>query len=375
MVNELLLGLKSLWPVDSQWKEVSLWPACFSVVARVTNSFLCGEPLCRNEEYLQSLEAQSTALFGGATLISITPKIFRPITGYLVKLWCTYHAKKVTKICRPYIEKRISETRLGNNSEHKADSLTDGLRLVINGATSRNDPAQLAVDLISDRLTITNNVTLYSVTFTVFHAILCLASSDPSLGYIESLREECQNALNASNGKWTLEAVRRLKLVDSAIRESMRMVSFSSLAISRTVIDPEGIAVNCGDADVIIPPGTMVALPIESIHRDESIYPDANKFDLFRFISRERQDDKTKPAFYTNTKPTTSADDVFYGFGTTSHPCPGRFLAVHEMKLILAHLVLNYDIEYTQMDFQPSNLLAMKVPKTDIKLRVRARNV
>lgn len=47
MVNELALGLKSLWPVDSQWKEVSLWPACFNVVARVTNSFLCGEPLCK----------------------------------------------------------------------------------------------------------------------------------------------------------------------------------------------------------------------------------------------------------------------------------------------------------------------------------------
>lgn len=112
---------------------------------------------------------------------------------------------------------------------------TDGLQLIIDEAISRNDPTQLAVDLISDRLTITNNVTLYSVTFTVFHAILCLASSEPSLGYIEAIREECQNALNASNGKWTLEAVRRLKLVDSAIRESMRMVSFSSLAISRTV--------------------------------------------------------------------------------------------------------------------------------------------
>lgn len=43
-------------------------------------------------------------------LISITPKFLRPVTGYLVALWCAYYARSFAKICAPYIEARIRET-------------------------------------------------------------------------------------------------------------------------------------------------------------------------------------------------------------------------------------------------------------------------
>lgn len=140
------------------------------------------------------------------------------------------------------------------------------------------------------------------------------------------------------------------------------------------MIDPEGIAVKHDQKDIVIPRGTILGLPIESIHYDESYYKDAKKFDLFRFVSLDEQNDKSGSKSYTNFKPTASADDLFYGFGTTKNPCPGRFLAVHMMKLILAVLILKYDIQHTQADYQPGNLLAMKVPKTDIKLKVRSRS-
>jgi cytochrome P450 len=45
---------------------------------------------------------------------------------------------------------------------------------------------------------------------------------------------------------------------------------------------------------VTIPAGTMVALPLFAIHRDEEIYPDAHKFDGFRFSKlRENEGDAT----------------------------------------------------------------------------------
>lgn len=106
---------------------------------------------------------------------------------------------------------------------------------MIDEALSRNDPAQLSTRLIADRLIITNNVTLHGVAFTAHHLILCLVSSDPSLGYIDALRKECSTTLQAAGGRWNLEAVRKLKLLDSTIRESMRMVPFASVAMARTV--------------------------------------------------------------------------------------------------------------------------------------------
>lgn len=58
---------------------------------------------------------------------------------------------------------------------------------------------------------------------------------------------------------------------------------------------------------------------------------------------------------------------------SASRSCPGRFLAVHETKLIVAYLLTNYDIEYTKAKPQVTNLLAMKVPKMDALIRVRKR--
>lgn len=111
----------------------------------------------------------------------------------------------------------------------------DGLQLIIDEAISRNDPTQLSTRLIADRTIIMNDVSLHGITFTVHHLLLCLVTSDPSLGYIEALREECKNALAEHGGKWCLQAVRSLKIMDSTIRESMRVTPFGSIAMVRTV--------------------------------------------------------------------------------------------------------------------------------------------
>ncbi|KAI1352840.1 cytochrome P450 [Xylaria sp. FL0043] len=344
MVTEIANGLNSTWGTDTAWKEVPVWKACFHVITRATNAALCGAPLCSNPEYLQCLEGQSTAFFAGGTLISITPGFLRPATGYFVRLWCLCYSKRFARICGPYIEQRIQETKDRISGKESRSPKTDALQLIIDEAISRNDSAQLSTNLIADRILITNNVTLHGVTFTVQHLLLCLTSSDPSLGYIESLRAECQNALDYTGGSWNLEAVRSLKLLDSAIRESMRIAPFASIAMARTVVDPQGIEIVQADsAPVLLPTGTMVAVPIE------------------------------KSTKYTTSKPATTADDRFFGFGSSKNPCPGRFLAVHEIKLILAHILLNYELHRAEWNPRLPSILAMKVPKLNATIRVRRR--
>lgn len=90
-------------------------------------------------------------------------------------------------------------------------------------------------------------------------------------------------------------------------------------------------------------------------------------------MSRSPVDAEAETSDPTNVKPTTSADDIFFGFGTSKNPCPGRFLAVHMIKLIIAHMLLNYDIQPVEGQPQLSNMLAMKVPDTKVKLKVRRR--
>ncbi|KAI6085424.1 cytochrome P450 [Hypoxylon rubiginosum] len=358
LVTELAAGFESLWGTELDWREIPLWKACFGVVARVTNRSLCGVPLCRDENYLNLLQDQSASVFGGAILINSVPSFIKPFMGQLVRWWCSYYSRKVDKICIPYIEKRIYETtditaKAGNDTEK------DGLQLIIDETLSRGDPSLLDAKLISDRLLVTNNASVHSVTLTVHNLVMDLATSDPSMGYVEALREECREAFNSAGGVWTLNAVRKLKLVDSAIRESMRICPFGSVTMARTVMDPSGIEIKYGDSKVNLPRGTTVALPMEAIHFDEGIYPNAHRFDPFRFANLE--------------KPATLTDDQFLGFGSSKSPCPGRFLAVHQMKLIMAHMLLNYDIDYTGKRPELTSLVGMKVPRTDIVVRVRRR--
>jgi cytochrome P450 len=68
--------------------------------------------------------------------------------------------------------------------------------------------------------------------------------------------------------------------------------------------------------DVAIPAGTLLALPVHSVHMDEEIYPKAHKFDGFRFLKlREKEGDGIMVARHQLV--TTSP--VLLGFGLGRH--------------------------------------------------------
>lgn len=91
---------------------------------------------------------------------------------------------------------------------------------------------------VAHRLLLVNDISLHSTSFTVQNVILDLFSSDPELGYVDALRDEAASVLAKSNGVWTRDAVRDLKLIDSMIRESMRLNPFAIVGLPRTVSCP-----------------------------------------------------------------------------------------------------------------------------------------
>ena len=67
------------------------------------------------------------------------------------------------------------------------------------------------------------------------NVILDLFSSNPSLKYVDALRDEAASVFANAGGLWTRDAVRELKLIDSTIRESMRLNPFAIVGLPRTV--------------------------------------------------------------------------------------------------------------------------------------------
>lgn len=89
-----------------------------------------------------------------------------------------------------------------------------------------------------------------------------------------------------------------------------------------------------------IPSGTKLEFPTFAIHRDSEFFVDATEFDGFRFLRLRQEDDKDGGKHhYVSAR----RDMLGWGFGKTA--CPGRFLADIEIKLIVAFILMNYDIK------------------------------
>lgn len=126
-------------------------------------------------------------------------------------------------------------------------------------------------------------------------------------------------------------------------------------------MDPHGISLDYGNDNdkFTVPKGTVIATTLDAIHRDERLYTDPDKFNPFR----------DAPDF----KSAVSLDDGFLGFGYGRHACPGRFFAVNEMKLMIAHMVLHYDVEYVGRRPELTGVVWLKVPYNQGRVRVRRR--
>ncbi|KAF9254471.1 cytochrome P450, partial [Marasmius fiardii PR-910] len=69
-------------------------------------------------------------------------------------------------------------------------------------------------------------------------------------------------------------------------------------------------------------------------------YPSPDSFNPTRFYDmRAQEGESVKHQFVTPTP-----DWVVFGSG--KHACPGQFFAVNELKAMLSHVLLNYDVKF-----------------------------
>jgi cytochrome P450 len=91
----------------------------------------------------------------------------------------------------------------------------------------------------------------------------------------------------------------------------------------------------------LIPKGTFVAVPSYAMHHDENIYADPHEFQGARFEKMRGQLSPGEAARHQMIS--TNPEYLLFGYGR--HACPGRFFAVNELKVILSHVVVHYDVK------------------------------
>ena len=87
-----------------------------------------------------------------------------------------------------------------------------------------------------------------------------------------------------------------------------------------------------------VPKGTSLAFA-NDLRLAPEMYPDPETFDGYRFQRMREDPEEAKLAPFTKTRTSHLA------FGHGKHACPGRFLSCDEVKLILCHVLLKYDLK------------------------------
>lgn len=118
-----------------------------------------------------------------------------------------------------------------------------------------------------------------------------------------------------------------------------------------------------------IPKGTTLQVAASAIHINEANYPEPNKFDPFRFVDKTKKENKGRKVDLVSTH----TDYVAFGHGR--HSCPGRFFVANELKLMLAHIIMTYDVKLDPEGERPKNVSfitsCIPNPKGEVMFRKR----
>jgi len=199
----------------------------------------------------------------------------------------------------------------------------------------QRDQKELTQRMMSMNFTATHTS---SLSFT--HALYWLAASPQ---YVPELRQEVDSAVREYG--WTKDAINDMLKVDSFIKESMRITGLSASTMQRKAT--KDVILSNGTH---LPRGASIAVNSWSIHHDPEIYPKPFDFDPFRFSRRvEGGDSVIRNAFTT-----AGSEFLFWGAGT--HVCAGRYFASQELKAMLAHIVMHYDVKFENDGARPDDI-------------------
>ena len=375
--DEVQVSMDQTWGLDTKtWKEIGIWENMMMIIPRLTNRMMIGLPICRNEDFLNSMTGFAMNVITYASLyLRLMPRFLRPILGPLVTMPNTRHWRNTTKYTLPIINERLANfKRKQEDPSFQWDEPNDYISWHISLATAEGRHDELTPDMISRRLMPLNFAAIHTTALTLTNVIFDLLSSPFSSEWLEGIREEAERTLAEEGGQWTKAGLARCHRSDSAIRESMRVSNFMTRNVVRKVMPKEGIE-NVAEG-WRAPQGAFIGVDMQSVQHDPEIYPDPNTYDAFRFSKREERADASKiygkETGIKNTGLTTTSD-TFLAFSHGRHACPGRFFVALEMKLLLAYMVMNYDIQ--PLKSRPPNVWfgSSSVPPMKATIKVRRK--
>nr|AGN73102.1 P450 monooxygenase-like protein [Epichloe aotearoae] len=314
----------------SDWISLPCFPLALKIIARVTTKSLFGEPLCRDRSFLDLCCEVGDSVPRVALILRCCPAFARPLVAKLLK--APVHVQRLQNVI-------LREIKLRGDSR-TLNPMKDLLDFAINWVDEQNTEGWEDCH-VADMMTNTIFAALHTSSQLVVHTIFELATRPE---YVKPLRTEIQECF-ATHGDGTKEAVDTMHKIDSFIKETQRFNALDASALARLVLKPYTFS-----NGLHVPEGTYIFTPNSPLLQDERYYKDPQVFDGFRF-ARMRDDPKLK-----SSSPLTATSETSMHFGIGRHACPGRYMVSDEVKLVMIHLLVNFDFAIENFGPRPRNV-------------------
>ncbi|XP_044270810.1 probable cytochrome P450 9f2 [Tribolium madens] len=234
----------------------------------------------------------------------------------------TIRTRKEKNIIRPDMIHLLLEAQKGRQQEEHLD-VDEGFSSVSESKLIKQNQKQeiTSEDIISQALIFF--LAGFDTVATLLNFLFYELAINPDIQ--NRLRAEMQSA----GEKVTYETLLKLKYLDMVVSEALRKWP-PAIATDREVakdytIEPK----KPGEKPLFLKEGMLCSIPICAIHRDEKYYPEPEKFDPERFNDENKH--KINPS-------------TFIPFGAGPRNCIGSRFALLEIKLLIFHVLKNFEI-------------------------------
>lgn len=299
-------------------------------------------------------------------LSALTLKLFPRVLRPFVAKFTTLGTRLFYSRCAHHLEYHFAN-RISAWHQDPAAMLNNYVDWSICDAMRRHDPAEKTPDMLSRRLMVLNFAAIHTSTMNTANMMIDVASGSAGERCLTAILGECQGLSQKYGTQWSSARLAEMAVLDSALRECMRISGFGSKAFARKVMDPAGLILPTGTQ---IPRGEIVCVSGYSMHHDESIYPAPYEFRHDRFLNSDGSG--LQPT--QNLSKTAATTEVNYGvWGHGKHACPGRFFAVHLIKMMVSYIVENYELKPWKE--RPANIWIAEtpIPPPGLMMAIRRR--
>ncbi|KAK4165472.1 cytochrome p450 oxidoreductase [Cladorrhinum sp. PSN259] len=325
-----------------KWKEILVYKAIQSIAVTINACALVGSGLGHNKTWIRHSQLLTIWVAFPTFVLSFLPPILKQLLKPFLFIPIRYTRFILRHLLTLVLKQELAELSalekptVINNKMALATFLLN--RYPQSSLIHKNPIPQVVSDVLDISLE-----SAPSTSGTIYWILMELAA-DPSL--VTALREEIAKATKPFGGKLPPTQLNELRLMDSVMRESIRVNCFSHVILYRRLLAPLTLTSFPSHKVPTLPPGTTICVEAHSINfspeywGEEDCSKDPHEFDPYRhFNARKKEGNENKYKFAN-----LGADSPHWGDGPQA--CPGRMFADNTIKVVLTHLLQNYDIRF-----------------------------